>query len=289
MKTILVLTDFSDKSKNAADVAWKIAEQVQANLLLYNVCQIPNAKAVVADSSGRYYDNYSIYNEAAALNLQAFAGQLIRKNWDESAAFNPTVRCTHDVGVLKEKIKGVQRREEIWMVVMGDRSDGGNFQKLIKGSDSNEVIDRAQCPVLLVPEKYNWKSIRRIVFAMDVFSDTDLQALSFVSSLAEPFRADISVAHINTDELGEDVDFDQDRIEKAIKDNVGYDAITYTEIHADEVPKTLLQYAFNVNSDIITLVHKKYPFFEELFHVSTTKKILDYHLLPMLVFPAGYK
>ena len=289
MKTILVLTDFSAKSKHAADVAWKIAQQVKANLLLYNVCYIPDSKAVVAGYGGRYYDNYSIYNEAASLNLQALAGQLIRRNWDENVEFNPTVRCTHDVGVLKDKIKEVQQREDIWMVVMGDRSDGTNFQKLIKGSDSDEVIERAQCPVLLVPEKSTLTSIRRIVFATDVFSGADLRALNFVSSLAEPFKADITVAHINLDELGESVDAVKTKVEKAMKEDISYSAITYTEIQADEVPKTLLQFACNVSSDIVTLVHKKYPFFEELFHVSTTKKVLDYHLLPLLVFPAEYK
>lgn len=288
MKTILVLIDFSEKSKHAAEVAWTLAKQVKANLLLYNACYIPESKAVLAGPDRLYYDNYTIYNDATRINLQVLADKLARKLVVPGDEFNPSIRCTHDIGTLKDSIKSLQEREEIWMIVMGDKSDEGIIHQLVYSSDSNEVVNKAKCPVLLVPEKFTFKSLKKVAFTTDVFSSVDFRALNFVADLARPFRAEISVTHINLNELGENSDSAHFRAVQKAKDDINYNQITYKEILADEVPKTLVQYAYNIHADIITLVHKRYPFFEDLFHISTTKRMMNYHLLPMLIFPSEF-
>jgi nucleotide-binding universal stress UspA family protein len=288
MRTILVLTDFSEKSKHAAEVAWKIAQRTNANLLLYNACYIPESKAVLAGPGRVYYDNYTIYHEASRFNLELLKEQLYTKYWRDEADFNPTIRCLNEIGTLKDTIKSIQERENIWMIVMGDKSDEGIIHQLVYSSESNEVVNRAKCPVLLVPEKFNFQSLRKIAFTTDIFAEVDFSALNFVADLARPYKADITVTHINLNELGEKPDSDHYKSIQAAKADVSYNRITYEEILADEVPKTLVQYAYNIHADIITLVHKRYPFFEDLFHISTTKRMMNYHLLPMLVFPAGY-
>ncbi|WP_207534625.1 universal stress protein [Desertivirga arenae] len=288
MKNILVLTDFSEKSKHAAEVAWTIAKQVRADLLLYNVCYIPDSKAVLAGPNRLYYDNYTIYNDATRINLQVMADRLVQRLFVAGEEFNPSVRCTHDIGLLKDNIKAIQEREDIWMIVMGDKSDEGIIHQLVYSSDSNEVVNKAKCPVLLVPEKFTFRSLKKIAFTTDVFSNVDFRALIFVAELARPFRAEISVTHINLNELGENSDSIHYKSVKRAKDDINYERISYKEILADEVPKTLVQYAYNIHADIITLVHKRYPFFEDLFHISTTKRMMNYHLLPMLIFPAAF-
>ncbi|WP_207424900.1 universal stress protein [Desertivirga brevis] len=288
MRTILVLTDFSEKSKHAAEVAWTIAKQARANLLLYNACYIPDSKAVLAGPNRLYYDNYTIYNDATRINLQVMAEKLMAKLCVQGEEFNPTIRCTHDIGTLKDNIKSIQEREDIWMIVMGDKSDEGIIHQLVYSSDSNEVVNKAKCPVLLVPEKFTFKSIRKVAFTTDVFSNVDFRALNYVADLAKPFNAEILVTHINLSELGEKAGSAHYKAVQKAKGDIEYDRITYKEILADEVPKTLAQYAYNIHADIITLIHKRYSFFEDLFHISTTKRIMNYHLLPMLIFPSEF-
>ena len=92
----------------------------------------------------------------------------------------------------------MQRQNQVELIIMGTQGASG-LKKTIIGSITSRIIEKSDIPVLVVPEKYELKDPREIVFATN-YHCNDRPALSFTLSIAKVFNASVTVLHINTDD-----------------------------------------------------------------------------------------
>jgi len=142
MKTILTPIDFSDASSPVIDASVELAQQMNADLVLLHVVTAP----VLASEYGLVMENVSkiisAAEKASATRLQHLCEQL--------AARNITIRSRQEVSTPVESILSIAAEEKVSYIVMGSHGHSALYDLLV-GSTTHGVLNKAPCPVLIVP------------------------------------------------------------------------------------------------------------------------------------------
>jgi nucleotide-binding universal stress UspA family protein len=289
MKTILVLTDFSERSEYAAECAWQIASKIEADILLFNAYYyVPQTEDAYAGIFPVQFKSYSAFEQESLVRLSELTGRLTNKFKTNSKDKIPSLRYQNEMGDLADNVQEVLNKEDIWMIVMGDKRVEDFLAHFALNSDADGVLRNASCPVLMVPEKVEFNNFSKMALALASFEQPELNALKFMAQLALPFDAQLLVIHVDKNEVD---DKKADKILEEFYEKgaiIEYEKISFHEIRGDDITTALVKFEQIADLDLIALVHKKHPFLEQLFHKSTAEKLMGYHTIPLLVFPPAY-
>ncbi|MFB3765379.1 MAG: universal stress protein [Methanotrichaceae archaeon] len=140
-KRILVATDGSDKSKNAAQDAIELAKSLGASVVaLYVVNEVVIASAVRQLGA----DRKDVEGKLSATGQKA-VDSIKKMGDDASVAVDTIVR----IGVPANDIIDVSGAEKVDLIVMGSHGESG-AAKLLIGSVVQKVLYWATIPVLVV-------------------------------------------------------------------------------------------------------------------------------------------
>lgn len=290
MKKILVLTDFSTRAEHAAELAVRIAERTNSKLIFYHAFFVPE---LVPSLPGAYpyFEDYTIYQKENLASLQKFAEELVNKIHQKEPDFViPEFELINEAGSAGLNIRNLLRhKRNIWMILMGQKThkDDG-IEHLFFGSDINDAISRSTVPVLLVPEKIKLKYIKHVAYATDL-SKTDHKALHMLAELASFFDAKITVVHVTPQKLSVNEKLKNVDLFNHLKAKIGYANISYEDVIGDDVPYTLSKFGKAEKLEILAMSHRKHPLLERLLHESTTREVLEYHNISLLIFPPDFK
>ncbi|MEJ6980348.1 universal stress protein [Pedobacter sp. P351] len=280
MKNILVLTDFSDRSKSAAEYAMHMALKIKANIFLCHALEIKEKL------SYPLADQLILRNQTIKRlrEIGMHLHQILSFN-QEPLSFCPSISYINDLDMLREVAENVVHEKSIDLVVIGSNKSKGLLKFF--GSHTSDIIDSINCPVLIVPENAYFKDIRNITYATDLTFDNST-VISYLAKLAKAFNAEIAVSHISPLDLP--LSESEKVVEYSISEQLNEEDIklTYKTIKGDNVPKGLLAISNSDKVDILTLVHKRYDFFEGLFHISISKQLAHSIKVPLLIMPYAY-
>ncbi len=288
MKTILVLTDFSQSSYNAAVYALQLAKHLKAHIKLCHAFKVP-AEAPAAAQVAWPLENYSAFKIETDEELR-FIAETLSKELDAekgSSAFKPLITYTSEVGSVTEVVRNLVNGQKLSLVVMGTSGTGG-LTHFIMGSNCREMIDKACFPLLLVPFNATFKDINKIGFATDL-SVGDIDIIHSLAGGARMFNAEILISHV-TDEKFEDKEH-QHQIDDFLNDvtcKIDYHKIYYRNIKQRSVDTGLEWLTGHVQLDMLCMVHRKHNAFARIFVNSHTQKIARHIELPLLIFPGDY-
>lgn len=277
MKTILVLTDFSNRADYVADFAVNMAVRDGSNLVF---CHVMEAH------SGQVTDN-QVSNEKpeSRSDLKKFKDKFKKKVKisGKLSEFKPAIDCIIERGNFAEAVEKIVDEKLVDLVVIGSKKTNyvSRFQF---GSQTYILPDMIKCPVLLIPEGLKFQGINTIVYATDLPVNNQ-KALRFLAQLAQPFNATIKVNHITkTSFAGKLSEF---TIAKSLNDQLGtdYPPVFYNTLKEDSLTAGLLEMIGRDKINILALVHRKYQFLEGLFHESLSKLMPDRSSIPLLILP----
>lgn len=163
MKRILVPVDFSPTSKTAFKYAVDIASKSGGSVLLYHVY------IAAKESRSGLLTSAEEYNKQLALTclkkLKRLKTQVMREASEVSVS--TILGRSPVVGNL---LKYSEKRH-IDLIVIGTQGASG-LKKITMGSNASNVMEKSAIPVLLIPEKFQWKLPEHIVFTT-AFKRTD--------------------------------------------------------------------------------------------------------------------
>ncbi|HEY1006467.1 MAG TPA: universal stress protein [Sphingobacteriaceae bacterium] len=279
MKTILVMTDFSARAGHAAEEALRIAERTGSDILLFNLFFVP---AILPAESGvyPYYEEYGLLENEVGQKLEQAAAALKRTQ----GAVPVRIATANRPLALGEDIFDSIDRSRTWLIVMGSKARNGRISDLVLGSLASDVVERAFCPVLLVPETVNLQGDFKIAFASNLEPSED-QAIAQVGTFAGIFGAGIVVIHVDKNGVPETERLRQMRNIEQVTAKFHYLAASYQEIESPEVAATLAELTRTAGVRVLAVVHRKLSFFTRLFGNSVTRELLNYRQAMLLVLP----
>ena len=145
--SILVLTDFSNGAKNAADYAKDLAQKVHANMILFHAYLIPD----VGFDSWPSSDEGSLLKQSQ-LKLAEETTRLCHNFKNPEGAFKPEIVAMSIEGSIAENVIAIIKdKQDVLMVIMGGGKANGK-QDMRFGIAITEVLNNVKCPTLIVPQ-----------------------------------------------------------------------------------------------------------------------------------------
>jgi len=275
MKTILHATDFSDNSVVALKYAYELSMKAKAKL---HVIHITNLAMLSANLIEPYYvpvkENLHQKNE----KLKEFCLDHLGAKFDGKKITAEALENNYVVDGVVLKANEL----EASIIVTGMK--GSNILKdFIIGDVTKELIEKAPCPVLAIPNKASLNQIKTIVYATD-FEEEDVSAIFELTEIAALFDATIKIVHVSTDK-----NFDSwDKLEwfkGLLKQKVSFTKIEYEVLFSEEIFTVLYDYLLKENADIIGMLEReKKGLFKKIFHRDLVKKMESVSAIPLISF-----
>jgi nucleotide-binding universal stress UspA family protein len=199
LERILCPLDFSEFSTRAFEYAQSLARRYKSKLLIEHVLHLT-------------FSAYPSYVNAEAIDkvsqgLSAFAREqlkdFVRKHRGEGIEIESFV----DEGDVMDTILAFAQTRGVDLIVMGTHGRHG-LDHILLGSVTEKVLRKARCPVLAVRkpahefvaqgDSVEPVHLRKILFGVD-FSTYSERALLYALSLAEEYKAELTLLHVMED------------------------------------------------------------------------------------------
>lgn len=273
MKKILVAIDFSKPSEYAAKTANILAKKTNASILLIHMLELPSG--VIDQGSGSSFSIPSnmLYLDKVKERLRKFR----EDNFDEDIDVNNAIRFeeTHS-GILHHAADN-----DADMIVMGSKGHS-LIEEIIIGSNTEKIVRTSKLPVLAIKNFNKDFSIDNIVFASN-FDDDQRDVLRGIANFASIFNSTIHLLHVVTASKFITSKDARDRIENFIRD-IELPEHTITIENNESIEKGIINFADDINADIISLSTHGRSGLSHLFNSSVTNLLAKSSHKPLLTY-----
>lgn len=272
MKRILVPTDFSKYSEEAAKVAAKIAKKYNSEVILLHMLELPH-QASDALGNGKSIPEIMFYKNKAIGNLEELMDAEYLKGINVSEAVE--FKKAHE-GIIDSSEKN-----KVDLIVMGSHGTSG-FEELFVGSNAEKVVRLSKVPVLVVKKEAKDFKARNLVFASD-FSKETRKPFRKMMEFAKIFDSNLFLVMICTPNS-----FKTTHVaEKTMRDFIAnYDIENYsTHIYNDtNIENGIINFANSVDADLIGLCTHGRTGLAHFFNGSIGEELVNHAVKPVITF-----
>ncbi len=277
MKRVLLPTDFSENSFNAACYALELFQNETCVFYLMNTYTPPIYRVdYVLGSPGQLGlpDDFQYF---AMNNLKWFESEL--KKRVNNPRHSLVLHCAFNT--LEDEIKKVVKNEHIDLIIMGTQGATG-AKELFFGSNTLRAIKTAQAPILVLPPKYTFKTPKNLLFPTDLEIDFLKTPLELIVGLSELWKPTIHVLHITAPH---GLNNEQQKNKKTLKKRISETKMVYHDYPDQELVNAINGFCHEQPIELLIMVQNKHTFLERLFVEPIIKNIGLQSLIPFLVLP----
>jgi nucleotide-binding universal stress UspA family protein len=271
MKKLLVPTDFSDTSKNAALFAAQMVADIQnAKIILIHV-----SDKITGGSDG---SPLTEDDDDRRIILTQALSQL--KEELQAVAQVPIEFAMEKGSSLVETLSRYVRYQAIDMVIMGI-TGATKLEQIFMGSNTLEMAKESTCPVLIVPPDAKYRKIKNVVLASD-FKEVDITIpVAPLKATLDLFKPVLHIVNVDSEhyvELTDEYKVERAKLETMLKDY----APEFYFIRQYDFFDAISQFVDDKNIDLIVIVPKDRSFVSGLFKTSHTKKLAYHSHVPIV-------
>ncbi len=271
MAHLLVPIDFSDCSLHAAVYAMNLSVPLKATVELLHVYHVPvldpnmtpdMVEVLVQQSEATAHDQYILFKQKLDKYSRVDTYFTLRSGFAVSNITTYATECGADY------------------IVMGTLGADG-FKKLV-GSNTANVIEHTQIPVIAVPEKAAFTDIRNILYASDLRFD-DYKYIDQLVLLAKALHATITCLHIT--ETGHPLNSQKlHELQRYFREEMHMEYLQFAELSSEDIYEGLTKYIDDNKVDMVAMLTRKRNLLERIFHKSMTRKMAYHTHIPLLAF-----
>lgn len=277
MKTLLIVTDFSEIANHAVDYACNLVNKLGIeNLYLVNT-----------------YENIPIYDsgEAGSLALgmqQAEEIEQTRKEAFQLLLRNLKPRLHQAVKLfplilnesLPEAVNRTCMEANVDLVIMGIKPRD-DFENLLVGSPVQQAVDKIHFPVLLLPRNAPITIPEKVVLATNLNEPLSTPMLLKLHKFLHRFNARVFALHKS---LRTPLSERQSQLASDLELHLqNYQCQLHILEAGQDLPSCINQFANDNNATLIICMHKMRGFLAGLFHKSSSKALAWNSKIPLLV------
>lgn len=271
MKKLLVPTDFSDTSKNAARFAVQMAADIQnAKIILIHVSDKITGGSDGSPLTEDDDDRRIILTQA----LSQLKDELL------TVAQAPIEFAAEKGSSLVDTLTRYVRHQAIDMVIMGI-TGATRLEQIFMGSNTLEMAKESVCPVLIIPPDAKYRKIRNVVLASDFKEiDTTIPVAPLKATL-DLFKPALHIVNVDSEhyvELTDEYKTERAKLEVML---TNYSPEFYF-IRQYDFFDAISQFVEDKNIDVIVIVPKDRSFVSGLFKTSHTKKLAYHSHIPII-------
>lgn len=276
MKTILYATDYSDNSISALHFAYGLSKELNHKMVVLHVYEVP---LVLESTTSTTY----VSNEVKAFvrekeKLALFCKKNLGNNPEK---MNITINIAEHSPIWKGILEKAEEIEAD-LIVVGTKGDS-RVRKYLLGSTTTKLMEKANCPIMAIPNNTPYRAIDTILYASD-FEGSDIFIINDLVAFAKPLDAEIQVVHItNKDEKTSNEEMDW--FKNMVHHKVRYEKLHFETHFGVDVFETLQKYANEINPDIIAILEREgNSLIKNLWHRDLVKRMNSETTYPLLSF-----
>jgi nucleotide-binding universal stress UspA family protein len=271
MKKLLVPTDFSDTSKNAALFAAQMAADIQnAKIILIHVSDKITGGSDGSPLTEDDDDRRVILTEA----LSQLKNELL-------AVAQAPIEFAMEKGTsLVETLTRYVRHQAIDMVVMGI-TGATRLEQIFMGSNTLDMAKEGVCPVLIIPPDAKYRKIKNVVLASDFKEIETTIPVAPLKATLDLFKPALHIVNVDSEhyvELTDEYKAERKKLETMLKDY----SPEFSFIRQYDFFDAISQFVDDRNIDLILIVPKDRSFVPSLFKTSHTKKLAYHSHVPIV-------
>ena len=279
MKTIIALTDLSANAKHATEYAYDMACQLKTNLVLCNAFMVSGV-LIETGMVAVPVDEYSILNEDTQLELEALKQHLEKRGANKD--FKPDINKFSQYSDIVGAIKDIALSYNIALIIAATHHKD-TLNDILVGNNVNEMINNVGYPLLLVPPKVTFKSIRTVLFGTDLSQpQIDSRILNRLIAMIGHMQPRILVTHICKEYKPAYETELKDLLTHMVENN-RYSNTGYKLFIEQNTNSGLDNACKNSEADMLVLVHHEHSWLQRIFSKSNSQKIAAQINIPLLI------
>lgn len=267
MKNIIYPIDFTPEGKSGFDYAVALASDMKGSISLLHVCtpstvtmaheliQIEEAERIAKEQLTEFV---VAYDDRASGDFEHF----------------PLIISQMKVGFVSDAVCDLAQKDTDIIVLYQTPDD--SIEKWL-GSKSNDIIDQAKVPILLVPHTIDYKRFSKVGIAIE--NPEDLQGIiEDLALISDITKLEIELIHIVQPYMYSGASYFEEAIAASYLKQIKYrEAVATTTI------KGLEDVVVGADYDCLVIKHKNRSWWNSLFRKSTTKKLKNLNKMPLYV------
>ena len=278
IRKILFPTDFSDTAQNAFRHCLVFADEMESSIVLLHAI-FPEYEALDLPIMAAKATREKV--EAARIMLDSFIASNVAE-LQKSRPFDnpPSVEKEVEIGSPGGVIINIARREEADLIIMGTRGEHSALEKAF-GSVTTGVIERAHCPVMVIPEKAPINTIDIIAYASDL-SEADPYHVWKAAHILDCFNPILHVVHIRgSRHSDEEMDFSE--MEDFFREQAPALQVLFHNIRGMTVENALEEFIDTFDVDVLCMYAPHHNLLERIFYDSRTRRMAMKTHIPLLL------
>jgi len=287
MKRILLPTDFSKQSTQAAHYALHLAQDLGAEVLLFHAYFDPlvdgDLPTFMPSQGGGGHT--TVVMRSAETDARRNLERLVSELRIEFGSDMP-LKSRMEYGFADRLISEVATEEACDLIVMGTRGQN-SFLKSLLGSVTASVMKQSIIPVLAIPEGYTYKGIEHVMYASD-FDPADGWVVRQMLEALKPMDFDLYSIYVYNDHGHPYRKEDYVGLRAALESHMNYvmpeGKMEIIATGDRDLVEGLRGAMEDKNVDLLVMTKHARNFIERLLHPSATRKMLDYNRVPLMVY-----
>jgi len=184
-------------------------------------------------------------------------------------------------GSAKDLVNEVANDLGAELILIGTSGASGIDE--IFGTVAEKVTREATCPVLVIPDEFQFTPLQKMSLALDVDNLQHKLHLDTLFHIAKSFNASIDV--VNVSDQIDKADIHHNLIYSRIKDEFD-ESVNYFSIKIllkENEEKALSEYIDRNDIDLLSIVYREHGFFSRMFDPGLRKKMVFNTDIPLLV------
>lgn len=183
MQKILIPTDFSENATHAISYASALYADKATLFILVHIQKLNN---LPQENEADYIKRVQEISQ----NLEKCKGGIQNPEHQVTSVFH--------VGGFIENIRKIVEAKEIDLIVMGTKGSN-NATKMPIGTNTQNIITKVQCPVLVVPNQTKYSPIHEVVFPTDLYLRYSSKTLEPLTSILVKSKSTLHIVYRTND------------------------------------------------------------------------------------------
>ncbi len=276
MKNILLPTDFSKNSWNAIQYALAFFKKSSCNFYLLHVTSISNyagGESPIIPTSNTIEKTLLKH---AKLELQKLVQKI--KKLQISSNHNFITLSSYDYFI--DAVRNHISEKNIDLIVMGTKGATG-LKEAIIGSNTGDLITKVKCPVLVVPEKAVYHTLKEIAFPTDYNLFYQAKILDGISDLVKAHDAVIRILHVA--KKNKTLTAFQNENKDYLNDFFMDEKHSFHKVTNKKIEAGIQCFVESRDIDMIIMIAKNLNFFQQILFKPTVEEISYHTEVPFLV------
>jgi nucleotide-binding universal stress UspA family protein len=279
MKNIVVPIDFSDNAWNAIFTAAKLYADVECKFYLLHAYTPKTLNLLSSKSQQRLGVIYNSLSEYSTQELQKVMDYMREHHQNSKHSFEPVSKSDTVEGAVAQFIA----EKDIHLVCMGTQGATGSKQ-VFMGSNTVKVLKKIKdCPILAVPDDYNFQSLKSLAFPTDFSKKYDKHQLLPMVELASLWKTKIQIVHVAIEFALNDQQIIHQNL---LKERLADLDVTFVNIDFEaNIAHTLEKYIEKTELQMMAMIRYHHTFWEKIIGEPVVKKMTFHTEVPLLVLP----